>query len=736
MEKVLYQADLYGFPILDVTRDLLFNVGGMSSVIHLILYLFILIPIFFLSLTLIRKRKIWKLGTLEKRSGNIVRRCFLLFKYVFLHKKILKELYPAIMHLCLFWGFTGYILTRIYAFVIIDIVSLFTSVKIFHGKVYLVWSLISDICGILVIFGIFLAVYRRYVLKPSRLSTKPTDTFAIVILSLMFITGYLDEAMRIALNNYPEFEIWSPVGYIVSQGYRLIPDSVIKIAHYINWWVHLCITFSIIGLMATGKLGHISIAFLNILKQNLDNEAAETKFKVKLISSEEYIEKFKKQEFFVTDFSSKQRMDLDACMRCGRCQDVCPAWIVDKKLSPQKLIQDLKLNMNENIADSYKPVINNYVTSQEIWACTMCGACQERCPVQIEHMQKIIDLRRSEAGFIIREKKSLSEVFDIIKRKIKFYKLFNPQKITTTVELNEELKKNNRKLPSTLVKKINEIEEDYNKIKINNKKKDIDWMLKIPGVSLARENIDTDYLYFAGCSVNSNRNSKNVAVAFLKILTSSGYTVSVLGDEEVCCGDSALRSGNEALYRKLSFHNLKLFNRYDSKKIVTTCPHGYNTIKKEYTSLAEDHYSLDFEVYHYTEILEKLLKLKKISFQNNTDDVITYHDPCMLGRYNEIYSAPRQILKLLPGVMYLEMGRNKDNSFCCGGGAAHNWIDSKNGAGFNEFRANEAYSSGATIVATACPYCKTMLTSGVKKIKSENLQVLDIAEIVYKAIQN
>jgi Fe-S oxidoreductase/nitrate reductase gamma subunit len=731
-ESNLYFSEIYGYPVLDVTRDLLFNLGGMSGFIHLVWYLFVIIAALSFFISLYRKIKIWQRGLREHSSFNPFKRIKILIKYIIFHKKLLRDPYGWFLHIFVFYGFLGFISSRIFAYVVVDIWQFFTGKNIFYGNLYLIWALCSDIFGILIILGILMSWYRRAVISPSRLKTGASDKFALIMMALVVLTAFLDEALYIRLVDFPQFEIWTPVGYGFAHIFKIVPDSFLKFAHYINWWVHTIIFFSIFGLLATGRFGYISFAFINILKLNINNEKYPAKYRVKISKPEELNANKTTQGFEITNFTSKQRLDLDACIECGLCQDACPAWVVDKKLSPKKFIQDLKKSMYDEVNGINSPVVENYVTREELWACTLCGACEEVCPVNIEHMQKVIELRKSEvhnnAGA-----SSFENIFKSIEKTsfnyLDFYKSKKPAAVITF----DTSSKANKNIPASLAKNMESVSNSLASHTAS--VRDLNWLLNIQGVNLISEENDADYLFFVGCSAYRNKKTRDSVSAFLKTLTSAGSTVAILGDEEFCCGDSALRAGNEALFRRLALKNIEKFNKYNVKKIITHCPHGYNVLKKEYKVLAGSRYSYEIEIFYSLEVLSQLIEKNKLVVQKNYDHVVTYHDPCMLARYNGLYKTPRKIIKHLSGSIYVEMRRNRKEGMCCGGGGAHNWINMKNGAGFNEYRANEAYSSGATVLLTSCPFCKNLLTNGVQKIKSGNIEVLDIAEFVFMNLQ-
>ncbi len=754
MEHILNRTELYGFPELDVTRDLLFGLGGMSGYFYWILWGLLVIPVLYFLITLFKRRKIWNRGLREKRSDHLFKRLLILIKYVCFHKKIIQHPFPGLIHAFIFYGFFINILALLYAFLIVPLGIKYYSIDLFYGQNFLIWALINDISAFFIIAGVLLTIYRRYFLKPSCLDNTKRDANALILLLCIFISAFVFNAIRIALNGLPEFEIWAPFSYGLAHLLEYLPIIILEISYQFFFWVHVLLLLLMGAFLATGKTGHIIFGALNILKSNLNNESAKKKFQLKLLTADEYDINKNKEDFLINDLSSKARLDLDACVKCGRCQDACPAWLVGKKLSPKKIIMQLKKAMLEN-PDEDKPLIGGYLTSEELWACTLCGACMEVCPMRIEHMPKIINLRHFDLKNNNEKKDYLKKIYkEILKQKAELkviteIKEEDIQILTDDLQM-ESLPENKIDLEEGAVAKAiintdkcekitekslsgksakelpivnNAIQSDY-----------LNEILEIEGVQLIGEAQDFDYLYFSGCAVKNDKKVRKSALAFLKIITLAGYKVAILGDAEVCCGDFALRAGEESLFRKLAFKNIELFNKYGINKIITSCPHGYNVLKKEYRLLAKDRYNYEFKVYHYVEILNNMLKNRQISFKQDNDLVLTYHDPCFLGRYNGIYSAPRSILRSIPGAFCVEMRQNKSKSLCCGGGAVQLWIDKEKGAGFLNYRAREAYSSGAGIVVTACHRCNTMLNNGIKNLHFDNIKAVDLAEIVYNAI--
>ncbi len=708
-------ASSFGIPATDVTREFYFNVGGPHGFMRWGVYIFMFAAVFYLIYTIVKKVQIWRQGRSELRTDFPEKRIMAVIKYAFLQAKVLREKFPGIMHGAIFFGFVVLFIVTMIIVVQEDFTGLFFHYHFIHGDFYIIWSFFGDVFGVVVLIGLCMAIYRRYIVKPTRLDTKKIDTFALALITIIILTGFFNEAMRIALTGFPVFEkVASPFGYALAMPFSLVSDSGLQVSHYINWWIHMLAAFSFIGLIATDKIGHIFVSFLNIYYGNIKNEDAKTKYTVPVISPAE----FETAESFgvskVEEYTWKQLMDGDACTRCGRCQDNCPAYLTEKPLSPKKMINDVKANMDERIpklmvaedkaAVETTPLIGDgtegsgSVQPDEFWACTNCGACMENCPVNIEHVPKMIDMRR--------------------------------YKVLMEGDMAPELQTT-----------FSNMETNFNPYGFGFGTRG-DWLPADLGVKLLSEDAEVDYVYFVGCAASFDKRSQKVAIALLQIMKKAGLKVGILGAEEACCGDAAMRGGNEYLFHSLATQNLETFKAYGIKKIITTCPHGYNMLKKEYASFAKvglgsDGNPLEYgvEVFHHTEVIDELIKSGKIKLKEALNETITYHDSCFLGRYNEIYTQPRDVIKAIPGTNLVEMSRNHRTSFCCGAGGARMFIEEHHGTRINQFRTKDAQGSGATKICTACPFCLTMLSDGATELDIANLTTFDIAEYVYNSME-
>ena len=674
-----------------------------------ILYVLAAIVIGILIYAVYRRYKLWRLGRPDNRFDHLGKRIrtFIVTGVVdgighrkffgvadnlghrpFSIKDLLpKELYPGIAHLLIF---AGCIILILGAF--LDFISHYFF-HFMYGNFYLGYSVVVDAGGILVLIGVVLVIIRRYGQKPDRLDNQWEDLIALVLILIIVVTGFIVEGFRIAateLKTTPDWALWSPGGFVLAAAFSGLSQSALLTWHQIMWWFHVVITLGAIVYIALywNKLWHIIVSPVNVFFQSLNPRGALVPIDL------EAVETFGVAK--IEDFTWKQLMDLDACTRCGRCQDSCPAYISGKALSPKKMTQDLKVHWLEkapsllgskhqvaegNPGSNGRALIGEVVTEDEIWDCTTCRACQEVCPVWVEHIDKVIDMRRN----LVLEQASVPEAAEGALRSIEARG--HPWRGTTLART--------------------------------------DWADGLD-IKILAEDSDIDILYWVGCTEALEDRSVKVAQALAKLLKLAEVKFGILGAEETCCGEPARRLGNEYLFQMQAEKNIELLKNYNIKKIVTACPHCYNTIKNEYPQFGGE-----FEVIHHTEFIANLLEQGGLRIIKGSRGVVTYQDSCYLGRYNDIYELPRQILNNMPDMTLVEMKQNRERGFCCGGGGGHMWLEERVGRRINELRTEQAIEAKAQIIATACPFCLQMFEDGIKaKAAEEWLKVMDIAELV------
>ena len=631
-----------------------------------------------------RHLRLWHLGKEENRSDRGALRLKSLLAVTFGHLRFWKELYPGAMHFLIFWGAILIFLGKI-----VRLFSYPVGLTNPPQAIFQYASFVSEIGGLLVIIGGCMAVYRRYIVKPSRLETKPTNTLIYFWGAVLLMTGYFVKGYRIAIiggSVVPDWPFWSPLSYLISRFFLILPtDPLNELLVWHRVLIHALPAFLFFAYVFITRtpLQHFFLSPINIYFRNLKLRGV-----LAPIPNFEEAETFGVRE--ISEFTWKQLLDLEACTNCGRCQDVCPAHLSQKPLSPRRMTQNLKDHLSREgpkllatLPDQRQPeaIMGTTVSEDELWACTACMACEEACPVYVEQIIRNIDLRRY---LVLVETKYSSEVRLTLK---------NLEKSNNPWGMGRGLR--------------------------------TDWAKEL-GVKIFSQLPDPKILFWVGCCGSFDARNQKVAISMVKILQASGIQFGILGNEEGCCGDPARRIGNEYLYQTTAQANIEILKRYGVKTIVTLCPHCFHTLKNEYPQLGGD-----FQVIHHTQFLMELISSERLKLTKPINKVITYHDSCYLGRANQIFEAPRRILKSIPGLKLVEMERHRNRSFCCGAGGGRMWMEEHIGTRINQMRTDQAIEAKAELIGTACPYCLTMLFDGIKeKGKEETMAAYDLSELV------
>ena len=611
---------------------------------------------------------------------------------------LLRDPAAGLMHSCIYFGF----LVLFAATVILEINhQLPEALKFLHGDVYRAYAATADFFGVVFIAGIVWAIGRRYVQRPYRIriKTKPEDAAILGTFLVIGVTGFLTEGLRIALSGMPHFEKWSFVGYRVGD---LIDDwshSTLVDVHRAMWIVHFAAFVVFLVLLPTTKLRHMVTSPMNMYLRDKNRPKGAMKPMPNLMETD--LETFGAST--VEDFTWKQLFDTDACTVCGRCTSVCPAHATGKPLDPREIV----LKVGEVMAATASPVVSppvgtdrdititansmfERVTSEELWACTTCKACDEICPVNIEILDKILDMRR-------------------------YLSLMESD------------------FPAELGNTYRSMENSSNPYGMNQGER-ADWAKDLDSVAIvdASMPLDHEYLYWVGCAGSFDDRNKKTSRAVAKLLTRAGIDFAILGPSELCTGDPARRSGNEYIFQMLATQNIETLDGMGVKKIVTQCPHCFNTLKNEYPQLGGN-----YTVVHHSQLLMELIDDGRLSMDGATlEERVTFHDSCYLGRHNDIYLAPRKVVGSLAGIDIVEMPRNGTQGMCCGAGGARMWMEERVGKKVNTERSEEALATGASRIAVACPFCYVMMEDGVKeKQRDEDVKVQDIAEVLLEAIE-
>ncbi|MGK2950109.1 MAG: heterodisulfide reductase-related iron-sulfur binding cluster [Acidimicrobiales bacterium] len=609
---------------------------------------------------------------------------------------LLRDPAAGIMHSLIYFGFL--ILLAVTTVLEVNH-QLPESAKFLHGDVYRGYAAIGDFGGLMLLVGVVWAIVRRYVQRPYRIRIKTKPEHAIILGTILAITvtGFGAEVWRIALQGRPEFEQWSFIGYPLS---GLIEDhGNLAGAHQVWWVAHVLSFFLFVAILPVTMLRHIFTSPLNMYLKDRERPKGAMKAMPNLMETE--LESFGAST--VEDFTWKQLLDTDACTMCGRCTSVCPAHATGKPLDPREIVLKTgevmartgtppvspPLGVDPEITVSSNSVFER-ITSEEVWACTTCKACDEICPVNIEILDKILDMRR-------------------------YLSLMESD------------------FPTELGGAYRAMENSGNPWGLSQSDRAA-WTDKVEGVPVIESGdaFEHDYLYWVGCAGSFDDKNQKVTIAMAKLLQRAGIDFAILGPSETCTGDPARRSGNEYIFQMLASATIEQLNGMGVKKIITQCPHCFNTLLNEYPQLGGH-----FEVVHHSQLLEQLIDSGQLDMRDaRLDERVVYHDSCYLGRHNDVYLSPRNVIGSLGGVEVVEAGRNGTKGMCCGAGGARMWMEESIGKKVNDERAEELIATGASKVATACPFCYIMLDDGVKGAGAEEtVQVADISMHLLAALE-
>jgi Fe-S oxidoreductase len=599
-------------------------------------------------------------------------------------RAVLRKKSAGIMHATIFWGFLVITVGTIEQFVS----TLYNEANFeFIGRgAYGTLAFFQDFFTLAVLLAVLYACFRRFIVRPEGLGKSRDANIVLLFTGSLMVAIFLMNAFHI-LGLQPWYADHMPVSSAIASvlsGMNLSPGAYVGLGTAFKW-VHMLIVLGFAMYIPSSKHLHIVAAGPNTFLRTLPREKGMSVIDFANESVTQY------GAAKVTDMDWKDVLDYYSCTECGRCQDLCPAYNTQKPLSPKALILDLKENMYRNKQkildgkyDEISHVIDENVTEDVIWACTSCRACEIACPVFIEHTDKIFDIRRN---LVMMESRFPAEVQSVFK---------NMETNATPWAFSASDRAN--------------------------------WAEGL-GIKTMAEESNVDVLLWVGCAGSYDDRNKRVLRSFASLLKKAGIKFAILGTEEQCTGDPARRIGNEYLYQTLAQANVETLNRYSVKRIVTACPHCFNTIKNEYKDFGGT-----YEVFHHSQFLAKLIGEGKIKPTKTLDETVTFHDSCYLGRWNGVYDQPRDVIKSLPAVRMVEMKNNRDAGLCCGAGGGRMWMEEKIGKRVNVARTEQALDTKAGIVASSCPFCMTMITDGVKtKEMQDKVRVMDIAELIDQA---
>ena len=657
------------------TREFLWNVGHG---VLLPMYIFFAITCLIFLYAFYLRWRVYRLGKPLNRLDHFVRRVIRYLERAYAQLRVLLVRVPGIVHAFLFWGMVILFIGTAIITIQVDFTQPLFHWTFWKGIFYDYYSIFTDLAG-LVVFGmlVYFAI-RRYIFKPKGLPTSWEDIVIHALITIILFTGFIIEGARMAVTELyanSRLAAFSPVGLEMARLLYPLGEATLRELHRVTWWVHFFLVMGFIALIPFTKLRHILTTSFNYIFADLREKGSLAAIDLDSPTVDHY------GASRVSNLNWKDIYDADACTKCKRCQDRCPAWSTGKPLSPMNVV----LQIGEVAFGNPATDLISTVTPEVLWDCTTCRACEEICPADIEHITKIMEMRRH---LVLMEGKFPGD---------------------------------------EVVAAVNNLEVNGNPFGLSPTMRS-DWAEGLP-VERLEAGKTIDLLYFVGCYASYDKRNQIVARNFIKICAAAGIQVGILGKEERCCGEPLRRLGNEYLYRQAAIWNIEKFRSYDVKKVVTTCPHCFNTLKRDYRELG-----MELEVEHYTVFLDRLMREGRLKLNSEEFDC-TYHDSCYIGRYQDIFDQPRRMLEVAGGHVH-EMSKNHQESFCCGGGGGRVLAEEKRGRRISVERIGMAQATGTPTLVSNCPFCLTMFEDGIKTGGAEgNLQVRDLAEVIAERIR-
>jgi len=615
-------------------------------------------------------------GAPDARFDHIGARLRTVLVNVFGQRRLLRDPYSGPMHFVIFWGF-----------LILLVGNLNTVVAPFMGRVLVPWlgggvypvfALSQDIAEDLVILAVIAAWYKRWVLRPERLDRSLTSVALLAFIFALMVTDLVMGGLRFAVAP-GGLVAWSPGAHLMALAFAHISPMWARDLYGAAFAAHYLAFLAILVEIPRSKHFHIFLAPVNVLTRTARRGQL-----VPIRFDDESLDHYGAGR--IEDLSWKHLLDTFTCTECGRCQDACPAWTTGKPLSPKLLMMDLRDHLMESAGTPVeaRPVLAGGVISEEVlWACTTCRACEEACPVFNEHVPDIVDMRRH---LVLTEGKAPKEAESFFANLEKAANPWGRDAFDRTA-----------------------------------------WLEAMGVKTVAQTEGELDYLYWIGCAGAYDDRARRVTESVVKILQATGTRFAILGSEEKCTGEAARRLGNEYLFQTLRDENAERIRAAHPRRVLVTCPHCFNTLKNEYDLD-------DVEVVHHAVFLDEMLAKGELPIAPAAQaGTVTYHDPCYLGRYNDVYDEPRQLLGAV-GAKTVEMPRCRERGLCCGAGGGRMWLEEDRRQRVNAVRVAEALGTGADTIATACPYCLVMLNDGLKERGETRVHAVDVAELIAGAL--
>ena len=659
------------------TREVLWNISH-----YYLMYIPFAISLGFFLFGLWRKVHYWSQG---KKDTSVTppwspRLWRALFESIS-QRKVIESVIPGLFHVSIFWSFI--ILLIATTVVAID---MYLPFKIFVGPFYLMISLLADLAGMFFTLGLGMAFWRRYLRKPSLLRSNWQDATIHGAFFYLMFSGFLLEGIRICYAGDP-WALWTPFGYAMSLPFQVIPENVGRFVHFFNWWLHAFVTFGLMALIPYTKLFHMFAIPANVMLKSRRPRGS-----LKRPDLEALMENMSDDEEFsigmatLNDTTWKERLDHEACIECGRCDQNCPAHLAGKNLSPMNIILGLRDKGRAYMQSGDKKIleqelVGDAVAAESLWECRSCFGCVEVCPAHIDQLSQIIEMRRSE------------------------------------VLMKGEM-------PTEAQTMLRDLETRGNPFGDPNDR--LDWIRR-EGFKVLEPGDKVEVLYWIGCATSFDPRKQKVARDLVTILGKAGVSYAVLGEKESCTGDPARVLGDENIFQTLAKGQLENIPTEQFDYMAVNCPHCMNAFANEYPQ-----FGAKFKVIHHTQLIQRLIDDGRLKLGEKLGRKITYHDPCYLGRGQNVFDQPRSVLSKVNQTVPLEMASNKKRSYCCGAGGGHFWMDIQAaGERIDNRRIDEAAATGADTVAVGCVFCMQMLENGLKaKNLDDKVEVRDVAELV------
>jgi Fe-S oxidoreductase/nitrate reductase gamma subunit len=608
----------------------------------------------------------------------VLRISFDFILHAVLQDRVLQRIYPGVMHILIFWG----MIIQIFG-TIINILQypLFLPFVIPWPTeaAYLGFELIMDIGGLMILIGVLMAFLRRAFFRPTYLKNNWGDWYALGLLVAVVLVGYLSEGIRLTAVA-PGWRVWSPIGNSIASAFDSagLTAAELEPVHGIMFWAHALLGMLFLASIPFTKFRHLITGPLNILIRPRRSTG-----ELNTIEDIETTEELGAGK--ITEFSSQQLVSFDACIHCGRCESVCPATISGMALSPRAVIHECFNEMHSSLIDTSngdtRSLTGEVFEADIPWQCTTCGACQAVCPMYIDPLGTIVDMRRYDTLTTGEIPGSVGETLIQMERRGNPWGLPAEDRAPYLAEL---------------------------------------------GVPILQPGQRTDVLLFLGCAYSLDARNQKSGRELIRILQQSNTDFAVLGAAEACCGETARRMGNEYVFQVMAEENIATFASVEFERLLTPCAHCYNTLQNEYPQFGGD-----YRVIHHSEFLLESVERMNTGSTRVNGQQYTYHDGCYLGRHNQIYSAPRQVLDSIDQLQRVEMPRHGSNSFCCGGGGGQMWLETDPNTRINHRRLSEAVDQAeADVIVTACPYCLSMFEDAISsKGLDEIVSAKDLAEV-------